>query len=348
MRLSARLWQGLLLGMALLLTACGAPELYQQESYVFGTRVQITIYGEPEAEARRHAAAVLADLDRLHVKLHAWQPSEVTRLNAALAKGHPHTVDAELLDMLKVAQDMARRSDQLFNPAVGHLVEAWGFHRDNFAPVRPDPALLATLVAARPSLDDLAFAAMQVQSRNNEVAIDLGGFAKGWALDKAAEYLRAQGVKNALINIGGNVLALGSKGAEPWRVGIQHPRKPGAMASVALADGEAIGTSGDYQRFFEQDGQRYSHLIDPRTGEPARRVAAATVIAPPSARAGTLSDVAGKPLFIGGPASALLFGKRFGLNDMMLVDNEGRAFLSASMQKRINWLIRPDDVYLLK
>lgn len=348
MRLSARLWQGLLLGLALLLAGCGGPELYQQESYVFGTRVQISIYGMPKAEASRHAAAVLAELDRLHAKLHAWQPSEITRLNAALAQGRVYTVDAELLDMLKRAQDMAGRSDQLFNPAVGHLVEAWGFHRDNFAPVRPDPAQLARLVAARPSMDDLTFDDLQVGSRNREVALDLGGFAKGWALDLAASYLRTHGVKNALINIGGNVLALGKKGDESWQVGIQHPRQPGAMASIALGDGEAIGTSGDYQRFFEQDGKRYSHLIDPRSGEPARQLAAVTVIAPPSPQAGTVSDVAGKPLFIAGRESAMRYAGRFGVKDIVLMDVDGAVFLSASMQQRIKWLIAPDRVYLLK
>jgi thiamine biosynthesis lipoprotein len=98
------------------------------------------------------------------------------------------------------------------------------------------------------------------------VALDFGGYLKGVALDRAADILRSQGVRNALINIGGNILALGYKEGRKWRVGIQHPRRAGALATVELNDGEAIGTSGDYQRYFELDGKRYPHLLDPRTG----------------------------------------------------------------------------------
>ena len=109
---------------------------------------------------------------------------------------------------------------------------------------------------------------MRGESRQSQprVKLDLGGYAKGYALDRAAEILKSQGIHNALINIGGNVLALGTHGTRPWRVGIQHPRKPGPLATLELRDGEAIGTSGDYQRYFELDGKRYCHLIDPRTG----------------------------------------------------------------------------------
>ncbi|MBE9607780.1 FAD:protein FMN transferase [Chitinilyticum piscinae] len=344
MRLSA--WLALILAL-LLLAGCGKPALYQQESYVFGTRVQISIYGLSDAEASKHAAAVLGDLDRLHARLHAWQPSEITRLNAAIAAGQSYTVDAELRDLLLLAQDVARRSDQLFNPAVGRLVEVWGFHKDTFAPVRPDAGQLRALLARQPSLEQLEINGLTVRSGNPAVQLDLGGFAKGWALDRAATYLRANGVRNALINIGGNVLALGHKGDQDWTVGIQHPRQAGAMASVALQDGEAIGTSGDYQRFFERDGVRYSHLIDPRTGEPARDMMAATVIVPAGALAGTYSDVAGKPLFIGGVGSASGFAKRFGIRDVLLVDAQGDVYLTSGMQQRLHWLQRPAHVRLL-
>ena len=108
--------------------------------------------------------------------------------------------------------------------------------------------------------------------------LDLGGYAKGYALDRAAELLRKQGIHNALINIGGNVLALGQHGNRPWRVGIQHPRKPGALATLELHDGEAIGTSGDYQRYFMLGKVRYCHLIDPRSGYPMQGVQAVTVL----------------------------------------------------------------------
>jgi thiamine biosynthesis lipoprotein len=143
------------LSLVFLLSACGKSELYQQESYVFGTRVQISIYGLDEAIAAKHAGVVLAELDRLHRKLHAWQPSEITRLNEAIKRGEAEPADIELIQMLQAAQKYAQRSDQLFNPAVGDLVTLWGFHRDTFAPVTPDPNAIAALLAAQPSMDNL-------------------------------------------------------------------------------------------------------------------------------------------------------------------------------------------------
>jgi thiamine biosynthesis lipoprotein len=138
-------------------------------------------------------------------------------------------------------------------------------------------------------------------SRQRQLALDFGGYLKGVALDRAASILRAQGVQHALINIGGNVMALGSKNGQRWRVGIQHPRQPGPLATLELDDGEAIGTSGDYQRYFEVDGRRYCHLLDPRSGQPVTHTQALSVlITPRPANTGALSDVASKPLFIAG------------------------------------------------
>ncbi|WP_410499630.1 FAD:protein FMN transferase [Chitinibacter sp. S2-10] len=345
---SKTLSRALLLATVFLLTACGKNELYQQESYVFGTRVQISIYGLDEAVAAKHAGAVLAELDRLHRKLHAWQPSEITRLNAAIQKGEAFDADIELIGMLTAAQNYARRSDQLFNPAVGALVSLWGFHNDSFAPVTPDAQKITDLLAAQASLDHLQFDQTSISSNNPAVEIDLGGFAKGWALDHSAKYLRQQRVLNALINIGGNVLALGKKDQEPWTVGLQHPRQPEAMATIALKSGEAIGTSGDYQRYFMLNGKRYSHLIDPRSGQPAQGIQAVSVIAPPSQNAGTISDVATKPMFIGGLAKSWMYAQRFGISDALIIDGKGDAYLSASLQARIKWLKKPAHIYRLR
>ncbi|GLS04788.1 FAD:protein FMN transferase [Chitiniphilus shinanonensis] len=334
--------------LALALAGCGQPPLYQQTGFVFGTKVDIAIWGLPEPVAARHAAAVLAELDRLHARLHPWQPSPLTQLNAALARGEAGNADAELVGLIEQARGYARRSDQLFNPAIGGLIGLWGFHADQYAARLPDPARVAAQVAAHPTLDDLQIVGSSIGSTNPAVQLDFGGFAKGWALDRSANYLRRHRVYNALINIGGNVLALGRKGEEPWKVGLQHPRQPRAMAVIALRDGEAIGTSGDYQRYFEVGGRRYSHLLDPRTGQPARTMQSATVIAPPSLEAGAVSDAATKPIFIGGREHALDYAGRFGVGDVLLVANDGSVFVSASMQPRLQWLVPPPHLYRLR
>ncbi|WP_432723561.1 FAD:protein FMN transferase [Jeongeupia wiesaeckerbachi] len=338
-----------LLAATLLLGGCGDDPLYTQEGYVFGTRVEISIWGLPHERAAKHAGAILADLDRLNAKLHAWQPSEVTRLNAHFGRGEPGEADAELIALLKQAKDYEARSDGLFNPAIGGLVTAWGFHRDTFAPVTPDPVTLALLLERKPSLADVEFGdGGVVMSRNPSVALDLGGFAKGWALDREAAYLRKNRVYNALLNIGGNVLALGCKGDVPWTIGLQHPRQPQAMATLALRDGEAIGTSGDYQRYFIKDGKRYSHLIDPRTGAPAQTMQAATVLAPASREAGAISDVATKPVFIGGLGSARHYAQRFGIDEVLIVASDGSVYVTPELQTRLSWLVKPPHLYRLR
>ncbi|HZV55952.1 MAG TPA: FAD:protein FMN transferase [Rhodocyclaceae bacterium] len=322
--------------LALLAAACGRPTLHSQESYVFGTRVEVLVWGEPEGKARATVAEVLRDFDRLHRTYHAWQPSEMTALNDAIAAGRPHEVTAEFAGFIREAQDAAAKGEHLFDPGIGRLIELWGFHDDTFKPQLPDAAKLADLVRARPSIADLTIDGTKVSSRNTAVALDFGGYLKGVALDRAAALLKARGIANALVNIGGNVLALGSKAGTPWRVGIQHPRQTAPLATLELRDGEAIGTSGDYQRYFEVDGRRYCHLIDPRTGRPSDATEAVTVLIPPGAQSGMWSDVASKPIFIAGPDWQRLAAK-LGVNQVLRVNDAGHVEVTAAFRQRLEF-----------
>ena len=338
MRLIHRLTFWLLsIGLALLLPGCQRERLHQQESYVFGTRVEVITWGAPEPQARAATAAVLQEFDRLHRAYHAWEPSELTALNTAIAAGTPQIpVSPELATLLADAKAIAATGDELFNPALGQLIALWGFHTDTFTPTRPAPDALAAAIKARPSMADLTINGSTVSSRNRAVQIDLGGYAKGYALDRAATLLRQRGISNALINIGGNVMALGSKGEYPWRVGIQHPREARPLASLPLRDGEAIGTSGDYQRFFELDGERYCHLLDPRSGMPARGTQAVTVLITPRPGAGTLSDAASKPVYLAG-SEWRMYARRFGIDHALRVDGDGRIEVSRALRDRLQF-----------
>ena len=131
-------------------------------------------------------------------------------------------------------------------------------------------------------------------------------------------------------------MALGKHGARFWRVGIQHPRKPGPFATLELHDGEAIGTSGDYQRFFELNGKRFCHVIDPRTGQPAQGVQAVSVLTH-GANAGVLSDAASKPLFIAGPDAWPAAAHTMHLDEALLIDASGTVLLTVNMQKRLEF-----------
>ena len=339
-----KIWVGLvMLASAILLTACGKDPLYQEQGYVFGTLVEISVYGADEARAKQSVATVMQEFQRLHNLLHAWKPSALSELNEALAQGKTKEVSNELAAMLKDAAQLSAQSDNLFNPAIGGMVQLWGFHADEFKPALPDPKSLAALVAAKPQMNDLSLTLAlpqgereQVRSRNRAVQLDLGGYAKGYALDRAAVLLNKHGIRNALINIGGNVLALGTHGDRSWRVGIQHPRQPRPIATLELHDGEAIGTSGDYQRYFEFGGMRYCHLIDPRSGRPVQGVQAVTVLTH-GAHAGVLSDATSKPLFISGVKSWRSAAQKMNLTEALLIDDSGTVHLTTAMEKRLEF-----------
>ena len=317
------------------LSGCSKPAFYQQQSFVFGTQVEISIYGVSDAQARAASAAVLQEFDRLHHAFHAWKPSPVTELNGAFARGEKRQITAELAAAIRDAQRYAEASDNLFNPAIGQLIALWGFQSDEFKPVKPASEKIAALVQARPQMSDISIDnAGWASSRNRAVQLDFGGYAKGLALDHAAQILRAHGIQNALVNIGGNLIALGQHGAHPWHIGIQHPRQPGAIVELDLRDGEAIGTSGDYQRFFELEGQRYCHIIDPRTGFPASQTQSLTVLAAPGPHAGVLSDVASKPGFIVGATDWEAQLARLGIKAAMRVNESGKMNLTETMAKR--------------
>lgn len=312
-----------------------APQVWRNDGRVFGTTVSVSIYGGTQAHAAQLSARVMAEFQRLHHKFHAWEPSALTELNDHIARGEPYQADAEMVALLKGAADLAGRADNTFNPAIGHLIRLWGFQSSEITPHAPDPAEIRHWLDANPRMSDLVFDGSRISSRNSAVMLDLGGYAKGYALDCAARLLRQAGVRAALVNVGGNILAIGQPGGRPWRVGIQDPRGAGMVAAVDLRDNEAIGTSGDYQRFFMKDGKRHGHIIDPRSGASVDLLSAVTIITHGGADVGTRSDGYTKPLFIAGPEHWQAMAERLGLKEVMLIDAAGKVAVTPAMSARL-------------
>jgi len=337
----------ILLLVSLLLAACGRTPLQEQQAYVFGTRVEVIVVSDQPETGRQAIAAVLREFDRLHRTYHAWQPSELTAINNALAEGRPQRLTPEMAHFIQEAKNLAAQGDNLFDPGIGRLIALWGFHADEFTAHLPDPTAIAAWRKDAPSIADIVIEQDVISSRKHQVALDFGGYLKGVALDRAAAILREQGIHNALINIGGNVMALGSKEGRKWRIGIQHPRQPGPLATISLNDGEAIGTSGDYQRYFEVDGKRYAHLIDPRTGYPVQHTEAVTVIIPPGPRAGTLSDASSKPIFIAGPDNWREMARKMQIALVLRVDREQHIFVTEALKKRLEFVAQPPALTVL-
>lgn len=323
----------------LALAACGQEEPAEQTSvlFVFGTKVEITVRGEDAATFEAATAKLDSDFQRMHTDWHAWKPGELSDLNAAFAAGRSQTVSPFLLPLIHQAKTLYALSDGLFNPAIGALIGAWGFHADEKPKGGlPDFAAIRALTARRASMDDVTIDGDVVSSANAVVQLDFGGFAKGVALDRAERVFADLGIENALINAGGDINTLGNGGDggdRPWKVGIRDPKVWGIIATLALRPGEDVYTSGNYERFREVDGVRYAHIIDPRDGMPVDHIVSATVIA----HGGALADGAATALSVAGADDWHRIAAKMGIKYAVLVDDAGTVYLNPAMRERIQF-----------
>src|SRR6476646_7941988 len=225
---------------------------YRASSYVFGTLARITVVDDDPARAQRAAASMFREFDRMHRDLHAWQPGELVALNEAIARGETHVATtAEIAALIQEARRFSERSGELFNPAIGKLVALWSFHRDEPGGPLPDPSEIARIVHAHTRMADLTVRGTTVSSSNPAVRLDFGGYAKGYALDRAAAILRESGVASALVNVGGNILALGRQGDRNLRrlPQVLHRGRQALLshhrsANRLSVDGSSFGHSG--------------------------------------------------------------------------------------------------------
>lgn len=346
------LWRAFLPALlaALLLSACGQrqapadPQVYQSRFLALGTLVDVNLWGVDEDLGARAVRVVEEELDRFHRQWHAWRPGPLAELNRRLAAGETVPVSSERLALLRRARDLSLRSGGLFDPAIGGLMRLWGFHNDDPPNGPPPPAAaIRDFLARRPTMEDLVLEAApdgasgRVRSTNPALQLDLGGFAKGYAVDRAVERLLALGVRNAIVNAGGDLRAVGSHGDRPWRIGIRDPRGPGIIAALETRGDESVFTSGNYERFFEYQGVRYHHILDPRTGHPAAGTLSVTVIHRDAATA----DAAATALFVAGPQGWRQVARQMGIEQVMLIDEDGRIHVTPSMNQRLIFQSEP-------
>jgi thiamine biosynthesis lipoprotein len=284
-----------------LLVGCveGPEEPRHHHFYAMGTQVTLSLRGDP-ARDERLLAAVEAAFAEGEARWDAWGQGELARFNALLSNTGegPVEVPEALREGLSQAIELGQASGSRFHPALGDIVALWHFHRlpRPAGPPPGDNALTASL-ERMPALSELGIGENGLHfPPGRPPYFDLGGIAKGWAVARAGQALRNLGTEHALVNAGGDLIALGEAGGRPWRVGVLDPRATGVLASVSPADGECVFTSGDYERDFEHEGERYHHILDPTTGRPARGAASVTVVN----RDCALADAAATALLVAG------------------------------------------------
>ena len=264
--------------------------LYRVPFRAMAAEHELQLYAASHASAQRTADAVIADVARIEAKFSRYRDDSVTtRINRA-AGGLPVAIDAETAALLRYAQQVFDLSDGRFDITSGVLRRVWDFKA---RPARlPPPASIAEARALigwqRVEWDDHA---IRLPERGME--IDFGGIGKEYAADRAATICLEHGIAHGLVNLGGDVRAIGAlPNGTPWRIGIRDPRcENRAIAVLEVADG-AVATSGDYERYFDLEGRRYCHLLDPRTGMPVSHWQSVSVVAPLCVVAGSCATVA--------------------------------------------------------
>jgi thiamine biosynthesis lipoprotein len=335
----------LLAGIGLAMSACSKASNNEHRHTIlaFGTLIEITLFDTTEAKANAAFDQLERNFHAYHASWTPWETSDLSRINDAIRAGTEVVVPASILPMITASKALFEQSKGLFNPAIGNLINLWQMHLHEDPDIRPpDAQEIARVLRQNPSMSDIQIDAGVLHSSNPDVQLSLGAFAKGYAIDLALDYLRSQGIENAVINAGGDLRVAGKHGERPWRIGIRHPRADSVIAWLDAKAGESIFTSGDYERYYLYEGKRYHHILDPRTGYPAAGTSSVTVI---HDDAGT-ADAAATALFVAGPEHWHEVARSMGIRFVMLIDTDGGIHMNPAMHERIN-LVNPESGHIV-
>ncbi|MCZ6560343.1 MAG: FAD:protein FMN transferase [Gammaproteobacteria bacterium] len=330
----------LIFGAALLTISCEPkPPVWHTTFPAFGTRVEISIAAVSESRARRAGDKIKILFETLHRRWHPWDDGALASFNMQLMNTGSAAADDELVATVRQALSYKKLSGGRFDPAVAALVREWGFNEAKPISAPPDRERLLELLAAMPDQQQIAWQGNRLVSPAGGWAIDLGGFAKGLAIDRAIALLREDGIENAVINAVGDLRAIGRHNDRAWRIGIRHPRRAGVIAGIDISGDESVFTSGDYERFFVHEGVRYHHILDPETGYPVNGTMSLTVIG----GNGGIADASATALFVAGPGAWPTLAEALGVELVMLVASDGHIEMTSAMANRVT-LENPDEM----
>lgn len=318
----------------LFINACENTQQQTHSSLHFGTLIDTTLYGVSDEKADVAFARLDKNFAHLHQTWSPWVAGSLSRTNSLIKTQKNFSVGPSILTLIEKSTELSEKTDGLFNPAIGELINLWQFHKHDDPDIKPpSDEKIKALIKQNPQLSDLKFNGIKMHSENPAVSLNFGAFAKGYAIDLQIQQLKEMGIENAIINTGGDLKAIGSHGDRPWHIAIRHPREDTWLAKLDTKDEESIFTSGDYERYYVYNGRRYHHILDPRTGYPTENTQSVTVIHTDSG----LADAAATALFVAGPADWLRIAKKLDIKQAMLIDKDGVIHITPDLLKRLQF-----------
>jgi len=306
-----------------------------------GTELRVTVSGTDEARANAAVDAVFREFDRLDAMMSVWRDgSDILRLNAA-AGDHPVPVSSETREVLTIANQISEQTGGRFDVTFAALSGLWKFDYQDKDGSVPDPGEIAKrlpLINYRDLVVDKSAGTAFLKRKG--MRVNLGGIGKGYAVDRAAGILRSSGLRDFMIQAGGDMYVSGHRGGRPWRLGIRDPRGPAdrIFAALDLTDG-TFSTSGDYERFFFKDGVRYHHILDLSAGQPARLCRSVTLV---TDRA-VIADALAKGVFILGPDAGMALIERTPGVQGVIVGAHNEVVISSGLRGKLMLLAPPTD-----
>ena len=335
----------LLLVLSLTLVACRdkAPVMLSRFT-AFETQVDVSLVAVTRDQAERAATLVAQDFAYLE-RDWASGGEAMKRVNRLLVQGESFVPPPSLLPLIRLGRTQESESDGLVNLSIGRLVRLWGFDSAAAAGRRPPTEeRISALVAAAPSMTSIEIEGLTLRGRDPALSLDLGPIARSRAIDLAIRHLKDLGVRNALIQAGGEVRAIGERSGQPWRVPVLRPSGSAVLAIVPLRGDEALVTVSEQDRAFTDQGRLYHAILDPRTGWPATGTRSVTVLSMEA----THAAVAARALFIAGPTDWRRLAGRLGVRQALLVDAEGRLHLTPAMAERLERVDADEPVAIVE
>jgi len=297
---------------------------FQRSEAIMGTAIQVELWSEDREQAEAAMAAVIAEMHRIDAAMSPHKAtSELSRINRE-ASARPVPLSEEMFGLLGRALHFSALSDGAFDITFASAGQLYDY-RAGVGPSDDTLAAAQALIGWRGL--ELQPATRSVRFARHGMRIDLGGFAKGHAVDNGVAILRRHGIAHGMVSAGGDSHVLGDRRGRPWTIGVRDPRRDGEVVAVLPLEDVAISTSGDYERFFERDGVRHHHLIDPKTGRSACGVCSVTILADD----GLTSEALSKCVFVMGRERGLRFIESQPGVDAVVVDAEGGLHYSSGL-----------------